>query len=182
MEACASAHHWGQALIELGYEVRLIPPAHVKPYVRRNKSDQVDAAPIYEAMNRPGQRFVPVRSIDNLAELMRHRARELLAGQRHGGLNALRWDLAEIGVVPPQGVRHAYDLKRLAGDGFDENGEMAVEACDRPKRGDHWATLTSQFCSNEGVLAIILNRVDARNRSESVIPASTVWDGLRPGC
>ena len=49
MEACASAHHWGRALIELGHEVRLIPPAHVKPYVRRNKSDQVDAAAIYEA-------------------------------------------------------------------------------------------------------------------------------------
>jgi transposase len=48
--------------------VRLIPPAHVKPYVRRNKSDQVDAAAIYEAMSRPGQRFVPVRSIDNQAE------------------------------------------------------------------------------------------------------------------
>jgi transposase len=44
MEACSSAHHWGRALIELGHEVRLIPPAHVKPYGRRNKSDQVDAA------------------------------------------------------------------------------------------------------------------------------------------
>jgi len=82
MEACSSAHYWGRALIELGHEVRLIPPAHVKPYVRRNKSDQIDAAAIYEAMSRPGQRFVPVRSIDNQAELMRHRARELLAGQR----------------------------------------------------------------------------------------------------
>jgi transposase len=70
--------------------VRLIPPAHVKPYVRCNKSDQVDAAAIYEAMSRPGQRFVPVRSIDNQAALMRHRARELLAGQRTAALNALR--------------------------------------------------------------------------------------------
>jgi transposase len=85
MEACSSAHHWGRALIELGHEVRLLPPAHVKPYVRRNKNDQVDAAAIYEAMSRPGQRFVPVGSIDNQAELMRHRARELLAGQRTAG-------------------------------------------------------------------------------------------------
>ena len=102
MEACASAHHWGRALIELGHEVRLLPPAHVKPYVRRNKSDQVDAAAIYEAMSRPGQRFVPVRSIDNQAELIRHRARELLAGQRTAALNALRGHLAEIGVVAPR--------------------------------------------------------------------------------
>src|SRR6202020_2892871 len=75
MEACASAHHWGRALIELGHEVRLLPPAHVKPYVRRNKSDQVDAAAIYEAMSRPGQRFVPVRSIDNQAALVAPRTR-----------------------------------------------------------------------------------------------------------
>jgi transposase len=98
MEACASAHHWGRALIELGHEVQLLPPAHVKPYVRRNKNDAVDAAAICEAAGRPGQRFVPVRSIDNQAELMRHRARELLAGQRTAALNALRGHLAEIGV------------------------------------------------------------------------------------
>ena len=84
--------------------MRLIPPAHVKPYVRRNKSDQIDAAAIYEAMSCPGQRFVPVRSIDNQAELMRHRTRELLAGQRTAALNALRGHLAEIGLIAPQGA------------------------------------------------------------------------------
>ena len=123
--------HWGRALIELGHEVRLIPPAHVKPYVRRNKSDQVDAAAIYEAMSRPGQRFVPVRSIDNQAELMRHRARELLAGQRTAALNALRGHLAEIGLIAPQGAQHAYGLKRMAADGFNENGEIVVPDCVR---------------------------------------------------
>src|SRR5271170_5245217 len=104
----------------------LTPPAHVKPYVRRNKNDAVDAAAICEAAGRPGQRFVPVRSIDNQAELMRHRARELLAGQRTAALNALRGHLAEIGVVAPQGAQHAYGLKRLAGGGFDEYGEVVV--------------------------------------------------------
>ena len=104
MEACASAHHWGRALIELGHEVRLLPPAHVKPYVRRNKNDAVDAAAICEAAGRPGQRFVPVRSIDNQAHLMRHRTRELLTGQRTALLNALRGHLAEIGLVAPQGA------------------------------------------------------------------------------
>ena len=61
MEACPSAHHWGRQLLALGFEVRLIPPAHVKPYVRRNKNDAVDAAAICEAAGRPSQRFVPVR-------------------------------------------------------------------------------------------------------------------------
>ena len=95
------------------------------------RTTQVDAAAIYEAMSRPGQRFVPVRSIDNQAELMRHRARELLAGQRTAALNALRGHLAEIGLVAPQGAQHAYDLKRMAVDGFDENGEVVVPDCVR---------------------------------------------------
>jgi len=131
MEACATAHHWGRALIELGHEVRLIPPAHVKRYVRRNKNDPVDAAAICEAMGRPGERFVPVRSIDNQAELMRHRARELLAGQRTSLLNALRGHMAEVSAVAPQGAQHAYGLKRLAADGFDDNGEIVVPDCVR---------------------------------------------------
>ena len=71
--------------------------------MRRNKSDQVGAAAIYEAISRPGQRFVPVRSIDNQAELMHHRARELLAGLCTA-LNALRGHLAEIGLIAPQGA------------------------------------------------------------------------------
>ena len=74
----------------------MLPPAHVKPYVRRNKNDAVDAAAICEAAGRPGQRLVSVRSIDNQAELMRHRTRELLAGQRTALLNALR------GIVTPR--------------------------------------------------------------------------------
>jgi len=131
MEACSSSDHWGRQLLALGFEVRLIPPAHVKPYVRRNKNDAADAAAICEAAGRPGQRFVPVRAIDNQAELMRHRTRELLAGQRTAALNALRGHMAEIGVVAAQGAQHAYDLKRLAADGFDDNGEIVVPDCVR---------------------------------------------------
>jgi transposase len=104
MEACSSAHHWGRTLIELGHEVKLIAPAHLKPYVRRDKNDAADAAAICEAAGRPGQRFVAVRSIDNEAALIRHRARELLDGQRTEALNALRGHVAEIGVVAPQGA------------------------------------------------------------------------------
>ena len=80
MEACSSAHHWGRQLLELSFAVRLIPPAHVKPYVRRNKNDAADAAAICEAAGRPAQRFVPVRSVETQAKLMRHRAREFMVG------------------------------------------------------------------------------------------------------
>lgn len=131
MEACSSAHHWARQLIALGFEVKLIPPAHVKPYVRRNKNDATDAAAICEAAGRPAQRFVPVRSVENQAELMRHRARDMLSGQRTAALNALRGHLAEIGVVAPQGAQNAYGLKRLLVDGADENGEVVVPDCVR---------------------------------------------------
>jgi len=131
MEACSSAHHWARALIGLGHQVKLIPPAYVKPYVRRNKNDAVDAAAICEAVGRPNMRFVAVRSVENQAELMRHRARELLAGNRTRMLNALRGHLAEVGIVAAQGAQHAYGLKRLLADGCDENGEIVVADCVR---------------------------------------------------
>ena len=131
MEACSSAHHWGRALIAQGHQVKLIPAAHVKPYVRRNKNDAADAAAICEAAGRPGQRFVQVRSIENQGELMRHRSRELLSGQRTALINALRGHLAEVGVVAAQGAQNAYGLKRLLETGHDANGEVVVLECVR---------------------------------------------------
>ena len=126
MEACGSAHHWGRQLVALGHAVKLIPPAHVKPYVRRNKTDAADAAAICEAAMRPGQRFVALRSIDNQAAVMRHRVRELLVGQRTALLNALRGHLSEIGVVTAQGAQHTYRApsgsratRRIRGDEYE---------------------------------------------------------------
>jgi len=75
MEACGSAHHWGRELMALGHAVKLIPPAYVKPFVKRQKNDANDAAAICEALSRPGLRFVKVRSIANQAVLMQHKAR-----------------------------------------------------------------------------------------------------------
>lgn len=78
MEACGSAHYWARELIELGHDARMMPPAYVKPYVRRQKNDAADAAAICEAVTRPSMRFVGVRSVENQAALMRHKAREML--------------------------------------------------------------------------------------------------------
>jgi transposase len=176
MEACSSAHHWGRALIELGHEVRLLPPAHVNPYVRRNKNDAVDAAAIYEAAGRPGQRFVPVRSIDNQAEPMRHRTRELLAGQRTAALNALRGHLAEIGVVAPQGVQHAYGLKRLAGAGFDEKGEVVVPDCVRVGL----RPLISQIDALDEVIGALDREIAASVRSDATAKRLITIPGVGP--
>jgi transposase len=105
MEACGGAHYWARVLQELGHEVRLMPPAYVKPYVKRNKTDGRDAEAICEAMQRPSMRFVAVKSPEQQAVLALHRARELLVRQRTMAANALRAAFAEFGVVAPQGRR-----------------------------------------------------------------------------
>ena len=110
IEACATAHHWARELIALGHEVKLMPPAYVKAYVKRNKNDAADAEAICEAVTRPSMRFVPVKDIDQQSVLMMHRARNLLVRQRTMLVNALRAHLAEFGVIAAQGLRHVEQL------------------------------------------------------------------------
>jgi transposase len=110
LEASGSAHHWARELIRLGHDARMMPPAYVKPYVRRQKNDASDASAICEAATRPSMRFVGVRSLENQAALMRHKAREMLVSQRTQLINGLRSHLAEIGVIAAQGPRHAREL------------------------------------------------------------------------
>ena len=90
LEACGSAHHWARELIKLGHEARMMPPAYVKPDLRRQKND---AAAICEAVTRPSMRFVSLRSLENQAALMRHKTREMLVSQRTQLLNGLRGPL-----------------------------------------------------------------------------------------
>jgi transposase len=103
MEACGSAHHWGRAIRDLGHEVRLIPPAYVKPFVKRQKNDAADAEAICEAASRPTMRFVAVKTEEQQARAMLFRTRDLLVRQRTQLINALRGHLAEHGVVAAQG-------------------------------------------------------------------------------
>lgn len=105
MEACGSAHHWGRVLQGQGHEVRLMPPAYVKPYVKRNKTDGRDAEAICEAMQRPTMRFVEVKKVEQQAVMALHRVRALLVRQRTMQANTLRGLLAEFGVVARQGVK-----------------------------------------------------------------------------
>ena len=104
MEACGGAHYWGREIGKLGHGVRLIPPAYVKPFVRRQKNDAADAEAICEAAQRPNMRFVPVKSVEKQGAAAVFRVRELLIRQRTQTINALRGHLTEFGEVVPQGV------------------------------------------------------------------------------
>ncbi len=104
MEACATAHHWAREISALGHEVRLMPPAYVKAYLRRQKNDAADAEAICEAVRRPTMRFVPVKSAERQAVLVLHRSRELLVRQRTMLINAIRAHCAEFGLIAAQGV------------------------------------------------------------------------------
>ncbi len=125
MEACATAHHWARELTVLGHQVKLMPPAYVKAYVKRNKNDAADAEAICEAVTRPTMRFVPVKDVDQQSILMLHRTRNLLVRQRTMLVNALRAHMAEFGIVAPQGFAHAEELVAVIDDEKSPLPELA---------------------------------------------------------
>lgn len=124
MEACGSAHHWARLIARYGHEVRLMPPAYVKPYIKRNKNDGRDAEGICEAVTRPTMRFVPVKSVEQQAALAVHATRALLVRQRTMAANALRAALSEIGIVAAQGYAGLRELMARLEEPSEEIPEM----------------------------------------------------------
>lgn len=116
MEACGGAHFWGREISKLGHEIRLIPPAYVKPFVKRQKNDMADAEAICEAATRPTMRFVPVKSEGTQGAAMVFRIRELLIRQRTQAINALRGHLGEFGKIVPQGAANGSKLIAIVED------------------------------------------------------------------
>jgi transposase len=126
MEACGTSHHWARELSRLGHEVRLMPPAYVKPYVKRGKTDAADAEAICEAVTRPTMRFVAIKSPEQQGVLAMHRTRDLLVKQRTQLVNMIRGLLAEFGIDIPRGLERALLMTREIVDG--ETLDVPVEA------------------------------------------------------
>jgi transposase len=151
MEACGGAHFLGRALREQGHEVRLIPAQYVKPYVKTNKNDYIDAEAIAEAVGRPKMRFVPIKSDDQLDLQSLHRVRERWVMRRPAVINQIRGLLLERGITVRKGRCHveaalpgiledpdAKAVGRTAGTaGATADGEEPAAGADRrSRRGD----------------------------------------------
>jgi transposase len=129
IEACASSHHWSRELQALGHTVRLMPPAYVKPYVKRQKNDAADAEAICEAVTRANMRFVATKTPEQQSCLMLHRTRHLFIRQQTAVINAIRAHLAEFGIVAPVGRNGVEDLLNIVADCGDKRLPDVARAC-----------------------------------------------------
>jgi transposase len=129
IEACASSHHWSRELQALGHTVRLMPPAYVKPYVKRQKNDATDAEAICEAVTRANMRFVPTKTPEQQSGLVLHRTRNLFIRQQTAVINAIRAHLAEFGIIAPVGRRGVEELLTVVADPNDKRVPEIARAC-----------------------------------------------------
>jgi len=129
IEACASSHYWSRELQALGHTVRLMPPAYVKPYVKRQKNDAADAEAICEAVTRPNMRFVATKTPEQQSGLVLHRTRHLFIRQQTAVINAIRAHLAEFGIVAPIGRNGIEELLRIVVDPADLRIPEIARAC-----------------------------------------------------
>lgn len=127
MEACATAHYWAREISALGHTVRLVPPAYVKPFVKRQKNDAADAEAIAEAASRPTMRFVEPKSPRQRAREMVFRTRDLFVRQRTQTINALRAHLAEHGLIAPQGLSNLAGIQRVVEEGTADLEPLIAE-------------------------------------------------------
>lgn len=151
MEACSGAHYWARELLELGHEVRIMPPAYVKPYVKRGKTDAVDAAAICEAVTRPTMRFVPVKSAERQAALLGHKTRDFLVRQRTQLVNTIRAHLSEFGIV--KGIHNVNRLLEAA----TELPEAARPAVD---------LLADQLCQTQEKIEAVTGEIETAQAAD----------------
>jgi transposase len=172
IEACASSHHWARELQALGHVVRLMPPAYVKPYLKRQKNDAADAEAICEAVRRPNMRFVPVKAPDQQACLMLHRTRHLFIRQQTALINAIRAHLAEFGIVAPAGRNGVEALLAVVADPDDGRIPEIARQC--------LAALGYQLRSLKAQILRFDRRINAWHRSSETSRRLDELPGVGP--
>jgi transposase len=171
IEACGTSHYWARTLTGLGHQVRLIPAAYVKPFVKRNKTDARDAAAICEAMQRPDMRFVPIKSVEQQAARGIETTRDLLVRQRTQLTNAMRSQLAEYGLIVAQGAAGAAQVRKHI-----ETGDEAIPAELLPAlraMREVWQVLEERIAELE-------RRLVTRAKADPVMRLLTTIPGVGP--
>jgi error-prone DNA polymerase len=185
LEACGAGHYWGRLLSGLGYEVKLIAPEAVRPFVKRGrKNDAADAAALCVAGTRPETRFVPIKSVEQQAVLALHAARSLLVKQATMLANALRGLAAEFGLTVPKGLHKLEELMTLV------SAEESIPAAGRQAMAELYAqgqAVAERLATLEAKIASHA-RQDATARRLATIPgigpitasliAATVGDNI----
>jgi transposase len=188
MEACAAAHYWGREIAALGHQVRLMPPTRVKPYVKwGRKNDKVDAEACCEAVTRPSMRFVPLKTVEQQAALMLHRARQVLVEQRTRLSNAIGAHLSEIGIVAAKGEAGFAALRAMLDNPQDRHVPAAVRPILAPlaaqwrTAGEHLAQLEQQIVTwhNSNADSRLLDTIPQFGPILSTAMAATIGDARR---
>jgi transposase len=172
IEACASSHHWSRELQAIGHCVRLMPPAYVKPYVKRHKNDATDAEAICEAVTRPNMRFVATKTPEQQSCLTLHRTRHLFIRQQTSVINVIRAHLAEFGIVAPVGRNGVKQLLGVVADGSDKRLPEVARAC--------VAVLGTQLRALKAQILEFDRRITAWHRSNEVSKRLDAIPGIGP--
>ena len=197
MEACAGAHYWARELTALGHEVRIMPPSHVKPYVKRGKTDAADAEAICEAVTRPTMRFVPVKSAERQAALLDHKTRDFLVRQRTQLVNTIRAHLSEFGIVVAKGIHNVDRLLAattelpaaarpavdLLADQLRDTQEKIDEVTDRIEAAQRTDPLARRLATIPGIGAITASAIAATTPEVDNFRSArdyAAWLGLTP--
>ena len=172
VEACGGAHFWAAKLTALGHRVKMTAPQFVKPYVKTNKNDSLDAEAICEAVARPNMRFVPVKGQEQQSVLSLHTARESFVHARSAQANQIRGLLMEFGLVVPQGIRHVYarvpDLIEDASNALPGRFRLLIQ-----RLLDHLKELDRQVCELE-------REIEQWHRSSEVSKRLETIPGIGP--
>jgi transposase len=174
IEACGTSHHWAREIRKCGHDVRLMPPAYVKPYVKRGKSDASDAEAICEAVTRPTMRFVAIKSPEQQAILALHRTRDLFVKQRTQIVNMIRSLLAEFGIEIRRGIEQALILaRRVTSEAIAELPPLAARVI---------ATLSQQVLDLQARLVELERELLSWHRSNDVAKRLATIPGIGTVC